>query len=154
MCFKIHQFVAAKACCRRVFSRYGLPEGIVVDNGNPFAGEGLLGLSRLSSWWMSLGIKVHFIEAQQALPERPFGAAAWHAQNRSHPTPFNQSQAQQRRFDRWREYYNEQRPHEAIAQRYPSELYRPGPKPASWIRPLHYPSPTIGRYVKAEGIQF
>ena len=53
-------FVAVKASCRRVFSAYGLPEGIVVDNGKPFAGEGLLGLSRLSCWWMSLGGSVRF----------------------------------------------------------------------------------------------
>ena len=60
--------------------------------------------------------------------------------------------AQQRRFDRWRDYYNEQRPHEAIAQRYPSELYHPGPKPAC-LDPskLHYSSPIIGRYVKSGG---
>src|SRR6202008_3535540 len=60
-------FVAVKESCRRVFSAYGLPEGIVVDKGKPFAGEGLLGLSRLSSWWMSLGIKVYFIE-----PSKPY----------------------------------------------------------------------------------
>jgi len=58
-------FLAVKACCRRVFSAYGIPEGLVVDNGIPFAGEGLLGLSRLSSWWMRLGIKVYFIEKRK-----------------------------------------------------------------------------------------
>jgi putative transposase len=52
--FESTNFSAVRASCRRVFSRYGMPEGIVVDNGSPFGGEGLLGLSRLSSWWMSL----------------------------------------------------------------------------------------------------
>ena len=145
-------FVAVKASCRRVFSSYGLPEGIVVDNGKPFAGEGLLGLSRLSSWWMSLGIKVYFIE-----PSKPYQNGhleRLHGTLKTEATqpPSTNLKAQQLRFDRWREYYNQQRPHEAIAQRYPSELYRPGSKPSS-LEPaaLHYPSPMLERYVKSGG---
>ena len=145
-------FLAVRASCRRVFSRYGMPEGIVVDNGSPFAGEGLLGLSRLSSWWMSLGIKVYFIEPRKPYQnghlERLHGTLKIEATQ-----PASTSlKAQQRRFDRWRKYYNEQRPHEAIAQRYPSELYRPGPEPAS-LDPLslQYPSPMLRRYVKSGG---
>jgi transposase InsO family protein len=149
---KSTNFVTVKARCRRVFSRYGMPEGIVVDNGAPFGGEGLLGLSRLSSWWMSLGIKVYFIE-----PRKPYQNG--HLE-RLHGTlkieaiqpPSPKIESQQRRFDRWRKYYNEQRPHEAIAQRYPSELYRPGAKPVS-LKPLalHYPTPLLKRYVKSGG---
>jgi putative transposase len=145
-------FLAVRACCRRVFSRYGIPEGLVVDNGKPFAGEGLLGLSRLSSWWLSLGIKVYFIEKrkpyQNAHLERLHGTLKIEA---TQPASVNLS-AQQRRFDRWREYYNQQRPHEAIGQRYPSELYHPGPRAAS-LDPasLQYPSPMIERYVKTGG---
>lgn len=145
-------FVAVKASCRRVFSAYGLPQGIVVDNGKPFAGEGLLGLSRLSSWWMSLGIKVYFIEPakpyQNGHLERLHGTLKIEATQPPSPS----LKAQQRRFDRWREYYNQQRPHEAIAQRYPSELYVPGPKPSSLEPPvLHYPNPMLERYVKSGG---
>ena len=145
-------FVAVKACCRRVFSAYGLPEGIVVDNGKPFAGEGLLGLSRLSSWWISLRIKVYFIEPskpyQNGHLERLHGTLKIEATQPPSPS----LKAQQRRFDRWREYYNQQRPHEAIAQRYPGELYRPGPKPTSLdALVLHYPSPMLERYVKSGG---
>jgi transposase InsO family protein len=145
-------FSAVRASCRRVFSRYGLPEGIVVDNGKPFAGEGLLGLSRLSSWWMSLGIGVYFIEPskpyQNGHLERLHGTLKIEA---TQPASSNLP-SQQRRFDRWRKYYNEQRPHEAIAQRYPSEVYCPGPKPTS-LDPcsLQYPSPIIKRYVKSGG---
>lgn len=145
-------FVAVKASCRRVFSQYGMPEGIVVDNGSPFGGEGLLGLSRLSSWWLSLGIKVYFIEPskpyQNGHLERLHGTLKIEA---TQPASAN-LRAQQRRFDRWRKYYNEQRPHEAIAQRYPSELYRPSPKPAA-LDPagLQYPSPMLARYVKSGG---
>jgi transposase InsO family protein len=145
-------FSAVKASCRRVFSRYGLPEGIVVDNGKPFAGEGLLGLSRLSSWWMSLGIRVYFIEPRKPYQnghlERLHGTLKIEATQ----PPSPKLESQQRRFDRWRKYYNEQRPHEAIAQRYPSELYRSGPKPASLeALALQYPSPMLKRYVKSGG---
>lgn len=149
---KATNFVAVKASCRRVFSAYGIPEGIVVDNGIPFAGEGLLGLSRLSSWWMSLGIKVYFIEPskpyQNGHLERLHGTLKIEATQ----PPSTNLKAQQQRFDRWREYYNRQRPHEAISQRYPGELYRPGPKPTS-LDPLglHYPSPMLERYVKSGG---
>ena len=145
-------FVAVKACCRRVFSSYGVPQGIVVDNGKPFAGEGLLGLSRLSSWWISLGIKVYFIEPskpyQNGHLERLHGTLKIEATQ----PPSSNLKAQQQRFDRWREYYNQQRPHEAIAQRYPRELYVPSPKPTS-LEPLvlHYPSPMLERYVKSGG---
>jgi putative transposase len=150
--FKSTNFLAVRATCRRVFNRYGMPEGIVVDNGSPFGGEGLLGLSRLSSWWMSLGIKVYFIE-----PKKPYQNG--HLE-RLHGTlkieatqpPSPKLESQQRRFDRWRKYYNEQRPHEAIAQRYPSELYQPGAKPPSLEAvALQYPSPMLKRYVKSGG---
>jgi transposase InsO family protein len=149
---KSTNFSAVRTSCRRVFKRYGMPEGIVVDNGIPFAGEGLLGLSRLSSWWMRLGINVYFIEPskpyQNGHLERLHGTLKIEA---TQPASTNLS-SQQRRFDRWRKYYNEQRPHEALAQRYPSELYRPGAKPAS-LAPvsLYYPSPIVRRYVKSGG---
>ena len=46
---------------RQVFRRYGLPKVIRVDNGAPFGGKGALGLSRLSVWWLRLGITVEFV---------------------------------------------------------------------------------------------
>jgi len=149
---KSTNFSEVRTSCRRVFSRYGMPEGIVVDNGSPFAGEGLLGLSRLSSWWMSLGIKVYFIEPRKPYQnghlERLHGTLKIEATQ----PPAPKMDSQQRRFDRWRKYYNEQRPHEAIAQRYPSELYHPGAKPASLEAvSLHYPNPILKRYVKSGG---
>jgi transposase InsO family protein len=50
-----------RAAFQRVFRRNGLPEAIRVDNGPPFASPGLAGLSQLSVWWTSLGIRVEFI---------------------------------------------------------------------------------------------
>jgi transposase InsO family protein len=145
-------FVGVKACCRRVFRHYGLPQAIVVDNGKPFAGDGLLGLSRLSAWWMRLGISVHFIDRgkpyQNGSLERLHGTLKVEATQ----PPSSDRAAQQRRFDRWRHYYNQERPHEAIHQRYPAEVYRVSPKkPSLDPTPLHYPSPILQRYVKSGG---
>jgi transposase InsO family protein len=40
-----------------LFERHGLPEAIRSDNGSPFASvQSVHGLSRLSAWWVALGI--------------------------------------------------------------------------------------------------
>jgi transposase InsO family protein len=144
-------FRGVKACCQRIFRRYGLPQAIVVDNGSPFAGEGLLGLSRLSVWWMRLGISVHFID--QGKPYQNGSLERLHGTLKVEATqpPSSDLAAQQRRFDRWRHYYNQERPHEAIQQSYPAELYQAGAKKPLDPKPLHYPSPLLERSVKSGG---
>lgn len=109
----------------RLFRKYGLPWAIRSDNGPPFSSPGLAGLSRLSVWWIKLDIQPVLI-----MPGRP-------EQNGSHermhktlkaettwPVASN-AQAQQRRFNRFRTEYNDDRPHEALQNRLPGELYRP-----------------------------
>lgn len=110
---------------KRLFDAYGLPERIKSDNGSPFAGTGLARLSRLTVWFMSLGIRVEHIT-----PGKP-GENGRH--ERMHRTlkaetaspPALTMQGQQRRFNGFRSEYNDQRPHEAIGQRPPSSLYVP-----------------------------
>ena len=53
--------VGAQPVFEAAFDEYGLPDAILTENGAPFASAGLLGLSRLSVWWMRLGIKLHRI---------------------------------------------------------------------------------------------
>ena len=48
-----------------VFKEYGLPEAIRTDNGTPFASPGLAGLSKLSIWWLKLGIKPERIQRKR-----------------------------------------------------------------------------------------
>ena len=109
----------------RVFRGYGLPEVIRTDNGTPFASRGLGGLSRLSYWWIRLGIYPERIEPghpeQNGRHERIHKTLKYHT---AKPPAKNLSR-QQRRFNRFCTEYNEHRPHEALEMRSPSQCYRP-----------------------------
>jgi hypothetical protein len=117
-----------RPCFDRAFREYGLPLAIRCDNGPPFGSRGAGGLTRLSVWWMKLGIAPHFIHP--ASPQENGRHERMHrtlkAQT-STPPAANGSQ-QQTRFDRFREHYNEERPHEALDQRPPAEVYARSPR--------------------------
>jgi transposase InsO family protein len=107
----------------RVFRTYGLPRVILSDNGSPFGSPGLGRLSRLSVWWIRLGIAV-----QRIVPGHPEQNGAHERMHRTLKEqtarpPAASSAAQQRRFDRFRREFNEERPHEALGQRRPSTIY-------------------------------
>ena len=106
-----------------LFRIHGLPEIIRMDNGSPFGSIGPGGLSKLSVWWISLGIDVEFIKP--ASPQENGSHERMHRTMKAEcckPASAN-GVAQQRRFDRWRKEFNEQRPHEAIGQRVPDAVY-------------------------------
>jgi transposase InsO family protein len=107
------------------FRSHGLPEIIRVDNGAPFASMGPGGLSRLSVWWISLGIEVEF--TRPGCPQDNGSHERMHRTMKReccHPASPNRA-AQQQRFDRWRRDFNEERPHEALNQQMPADLYQP-----------------------------
>jgi len=109
----------------RVFREYGLPVAIRTDNGSPFASVGLGGLSALSVWWVKLGIALERIE-----PGRPDQNGRHERMHRTlkaettRPAAANAS-AQQRAFNRFRQSFNWERPHEALGQACPAEHYMP-----------------------------
>ena len=113
----------------RVFQEYGLPAAIRTDNGTPFASVGLAGLSVLSVWWVKLGIALERIE-----PGRPDQNGRHERMHRTlkaetaRPAAANAS-AQQRAFNRFRQSFNWERPHEALGQTYPGEHYRHSERP-------------------------
>jgi len=108
----------------RGFERYGVPEVMRVDNGSPFGSMGPGGLSKLSAWWITLGIRVEF--TRPAHPQDNGSHERMHRTMKAEccqPASENRA-AQQRRFERWRKHFNEERPHEAIGYRFPAEVYQ------------------------------
>ena len=107
----------------RVFREYGLPEVIRTDNGSPFASAGLGGLSRLSCWWIRLGIHPQRIEPGH--PEQNGRHERMHKTLKACTArpPAQTLPQQQKRFKAFRAEYNEHRPHEALDMRTPSECY-------------------------------
>ena len=109
---------------KALFRRHGLPEIIRVDNGAPFASGGPGGLSKLSVWWIGLGIEVQF--TRPGCPQDNGCHERMHRTMKAEccrPPSANLS-AQQQRFDRWRKEFNEERPHEALGMRRPAEVYQ------------------------------
>jgi transposase InsO family protein len=123
-----------------VFREFGLPKRIRSDNGAPFAARGLRGFTRMSVWWMRLGIVHERIEP--ASPQQNGQHERMHRELKRETTrPAAENLlAQQERFDRFVEEYNDVRPHEALGQQQPSKLYTPSPRPfPSQLPELHYP---------------
>jgi putative transposase len=134
----------------RLFHRYGYPRVIRVDNGSPFGSTGPVGLSRLSAWWTALGITVEFIAPGH--PEQNGGHEQMHRVMKSETTQPSSChlRAQQRRTDRWVGVYNHVRPHQALGQRTPAEVYRPAPQRARKAT-LKYPRGWVVRRVRSNG---
>ncbi|MGD9264867.1 MAG: IS481 family transposase [Lysobacterales bacterium] len=110
----------------RAFKDFGLPKAIRTDNGIPFASpNALFGLSKLSVWWLRLGIDIQRI--QPGHPEQNGRHERMHLtlkNETTRPASFNFLQ-QQERFDRFVEVYNNQRPHQALGGAYPGDVYTP-----------------------------
>jgi transposase InsO family protein len=112
----------------RAFAEYGLPQRIRSDNGAPFAGAGLGRLSRLNVWWMRLGIVPERIAVGH--PEQNGSHEQFHRVLKAETArpPAATGRAQQRRFDTFCEEYNQERPHEALANQTPAMVYAPSPR--------------------------
>jgi len=105
------------------FRKYGLPAAIRTDNGIPFAGRGITGLSRLSVWWIRLGIRPERIECGK--PQQNGRHERMHRtlkEETATPAMADMNQ-QQMRFEEFRREYNNERPHEALGMKTPSSVY-------------------------------
>lgn len=112
----------------RLFETYGVPTAIQSDNGPPFASRGLGGLSKLSAWWVGLGIEV--VRSRPGKPTDNGGHERMHGDVRvdiQEDAAFSR-QLQQHACDAWRDEFNLIRPHEALAMKTPGEVYRPSPR--------------------------
>ena len=147
---KVQSWRQVRRVFLRLFRQNGYPTAIRMDNGAPFGSVGPAGLSRLSAWWTALEIRVEFTAPGH--PEQNGAHEQMHRVLKAETTrPAScHLRAQQRRTDRWARIYNEIRPHEALGQRPPAEVYRPKPGP---VRPLalRYPSGWAVRHVRSNG---
>lgn len=136
----------------KIFRRYGLPRIIRTDNGTPFATTAIGRLSRLSIWWIRLGIFPELIEPGR--PQQNGRHERMHRTLKGETTrpPAATLRGQQIRFNRFREEFNNVRPHEALDQETPASCYRPSRRPyPSRVPQVDYPAHFEKRLVSRNG---
>lgn len=128
------------AAFERLFRERGLPDAIRTDNGLPFASpNGLFNLSKLSVWWLRLGIAIERI--QPGHPQENGRHERMHLtlkRETARPPAANIIQ-QQERFEAFLAEFNTERPHEALAMKTPAEVYTASSKPYRGLPELDYP---------------
>lgn len=124
----------------QLFAERGLPLAIRSDNGVPFASpNALFNLSKLSVWWLRLGISIERI--QPGHPQQNGRHERMHLtlkQEATRPPAMNFLQ-QQARFDAFVREFNAERPHEALAMKRPADVYTASPRPYLGLPELTYP---------------
>lgn len=132
--------VTAIPVFERTFLEFGLPRAIRTDNGVPFASpNGLFGLSKLSVWWLRLGIEIERI--QPGHPEQNGRHERIHLtlkKSASFPPAMNFLQEQEK-LNAFQNEYNTERPHEALAMKFPGEVYSRSDRRYAGIGRLDYP---------------
>lgn len=124
----------------RLFEERGLPDAIRSDNGLPFASpNGLYNLSKLSVWWLRLGINIERIKP--GCPQQNGRHERMHLtlkKETTRPAQMNSLQ-QQARFDDFINEFNTERPHEALDMKCPQEAYSPSERPYTGLPEVDYP---------------
>lgn len=147
------RFEPTKAVFEALFREHGLPWRIRTDNGVPFASTSPGGLSRLSIWWIRLGIFPERID--RGKPQQNGRHERMHRTLKSAATipPAATPEHQQRAFDAFCVEYNQERPHEALGQQFPADLYGPSPRPMPDELPeLDYPGHVQVKLVHHNGV--
>lgn len=132
--------VSAFPVFERVFQEFGLPDAMRTDNGVPFSSPwALYGLSKLSVWWLRLGIRLERITPGH--PEQNGRHERMHLTLKAaatRPAAANVLQ-QQGRFDAFVDEYNRERPHQALDMKAPADVYRPSARTYRGVEELEYP---------------
>jgi transposase InsO family protein len=144
--------IHVKGVMEAAFRRYGLPLAMRTDNGSPFASRAPAGLSRLSMWWLRLGIRHERIEPgcpeQNGQHERMHRTLKEEVANPPAPNLRRQQQA----FVDFQHTFNVSRPHEALDWKTPSELYVVSTRPYPERLPeLEYPAGVHLRRISQQG---
>ena len=144
---------AVRDACIELFKQHGLPKAIQCDNGSPFGSvRARGGLTRLSAWWLSLGIDVVF--SRPGCPQDNGGHERMHLDIsidvEEHAAADRREQ--QRALGIWRHDFNHHRPHQALDQRTPAEVYRPSERKYGYLPRIPvYPPTWLTRKVSAPG---
>jgi hypothetical protein len=141
-----------RAGCARAFREFGLPLAIGSDNGSPFGSTGLRRLSRLSIWWLRLGIGIRRI--RPGAPQDNGSHEQFHRVLKADTArpPASTFAAQQQRFAAFQREYNDERPHEAHGQRPPATCYTASPRAyPRTLPPVTYPAHVEVRRVASNG---
>lgn len=110
---------------REAFYEYGMPDSVLSDNGAQFAGF-RQGYTQFEKWLMNHDVLP--IHGRIKHPQTQGKIERFHrAMNQEllrHYTPKNIADAE-RVFNDWRNCYNNERPHEALGMKCPSDIYVP-----------------------------
>jgi transposase InsO family protein len=124
----------------QLFAERGLPAAIRSDNGVPFASpNAIFNLSKLAVWWLRLGIDIERIKPGR--PQQNGRHERMHLtlkKETTRPAGSNSLQ-QQARFDAFRQEFNVERPHEALAMKCPNQVYVASPRPYQGLPDVDYP---------------
>lgn len=139
----------------RLFRRHGVPKAIQCDNGTPFVSViSRAGLSTLSAWWVSLGIRL--VRSRPGCPQDNGAHERMHADVRAdvqaHPAATRDEQ--QRALDRWRQEFNHVRPHQALGGKTPSEVYKVTERRRAVADNYDYPKHFYVRRISAGGVLY
>ncbi len=132
--------VNAFTAFQHLFEERGLPDAIRSDNGLPFASpNGLFNLSKLSVWWLRLGIGIQRIKPGN--PQQNGRHERMHLTLKKETTrpPGMNSLQQQARFDEFIHEFNTERPHEALDMKVPDDVYTPSNRPYKGLPEVEYP---------------
>ena len=143
-----------QTCFERLFEGHGLPGRIRSDNGPPFASaQGLLGLSRLSAWWLALGIDLE--RSRPACPQDNGGHERLHGDVARELQRSGMHGARQEAFEVWRREFNTERPHEALGMRCPAEVYQRSERPWTGTpQGLEYEGMEVRRISKSGALSY
>lgn len=143
---------AVKKVFESAFREHGMPLRMRSDNGTPFASSSIGGLSRLSVWWIKLGILPERIEVGH--PEQNGRHERMHRTLKAEVAspPASAWDAQRTALEEWRKHFNEVRPHEALAMATPASRHQPSPRPFPHVvGDPEYPDNFDVRRVKVSG---
>jgi transposase InsO family protein len=139
-----------------VFRKFGLPWAMNMDNGNPWGNPTGDPYTKLTMWLIRLGI--HISHSRPMHPQTNGKVERFHQTLRGelvNHCSFADLAEVQRSFDRWREIYNHERPHEALGEEVPASRYRPSPRTyPETLAPIEYGPDDLVAQVRANGMLY